>query len=185
MELSIGVGNGHRAFRGRARAAAAVGVVSLMLAISSAALALVPRSPQGFTHGAPTLTLDGGAAPIEMPNAAPGDTAVSETTIAYHGSEPAHVRLYGDVTDLGLAGDLHVRVEEGSGRGRGFAALGPPVYVGTLADLPRSWASGARTAGTWSRGETRTYRISVTLLDRAGAQGLEAGATFRWEARAA
>jgi hypothetical protein len=118
-----------------------------------------------------------------MPDGAPGDTAVSHTTIAYEGSELGEVRLYGDV-DGDLAPYLRVTIERGSGGGGTWQPeAGPPVFEGTLAELPDDWTSGLTDGRAWEPGERHGYRISVTLLGGPEAQGRTAVATFRWETR--
>lgn len=112
----------------------------------------------------------------------PGDTATGTVTIANQSDGAAAFAL--DPAD---------RTEvAGRGGGRLAAALrlvvrdlgsSQVVYSGTLVALSKA------TLGTWSAGESHTYRFDVTLpAGHPGAnalQGATTGITFRWSAQAA
>ena len=162
-----------------------LGVALLVLGVGSAwAVAASPAAP-GLESGGPALRQTHGSAPLALPNGAPGDTVVSTTTIAYDGSTPGAVRLFAEISgDLGPY--LAVTIVRGTGSGATWQAeSGPALFDGTLAELPNGWESGIAAGRTWQPGETHSFRIAVTLLGRAAAQGRTAGATFRWETRPA
>lgn len=162
-----------------------LGVAMLVLGVGSAwATAASPAEP-GLDAGGPALRRTHGSAPLALPNGAPGDTVVSTTTIAFDGSAPGAVRLFAEVSgDLGPY--LAVTIVGGTGNGATWQPeTGPALFDGTLAELPTGWASGIAAGRTWQPAETHSFRIAVTLLDRAAAQGRTAGATFRWETRPA
>jgi hypothetical protein len=163
----------------------ALGIALLVLGVGSAwAVAASPAAP-GFDTAGPVLRQTHGSAPMHLPNGAPGDTAVSTTTIGYEGSGAGVVRLTGEV-EGDLAPFLAVTIVRGTGGGATWhPEAGPAVFEGTLAELPSDWASGLTAGGTWQPGERHTFRIEVTLLDRPAAQGRTAEATFRWEIRPA
>jgi hypothetical protein len=146
---------------------------------------------------------DNGRAMFRIANMRPGQTNKRCIRVAYAGTLPARVRLYGTTTGE-LADHLDVVVTRGwsrrdefpscrtfvpdrrnyMGRGRGV------VFVGTLASLPDDWASATDDATTgsqrvWLRGQSHVYRVAVTLPRRVGndVQGLTAQQRFVWEAR--
>jgi hypothetical protein len=151
---------------------------------SAWAMAASPAAP-GFDAGGPALRQTHGSAPLTLPNGAPGETVVSTTTIAYDGSTPGAVRLFAEVSgDLGPF--LAVTIVRGTGSGATWRPqAGPALFDGTLAELPTEWTSGVEAGRAWQPGETHSFRIAVTLLDRPAAQGRTAAATFRWETRPA
>ena len=184
MQIAIHAPQMHTPGRAGARLwSVLLGSALLVLSVGTAqAVVGAPAAPR-FDHGGPALVQTGGSGPLRLPNGAPGDTAISYTTIVHHGAEPAAVRLYGAVSG-GLAQHLAVTVTRGAGSGAAWVADRPaPIFRGTLASLPADWASGLADGGPWVAGEQRTYRIEVTLLDHPAAQGAVAEATFRWETR--
>ncbi|GEM_PF-2276699 len=162
------------------------------LAVQNAVAALGASDEGGFASGTVDLRSDAGGALFRMPDAAPGEADTSTVTIQYLGSIPAGVRLYARTSGTGLAQFLTVTVTRGTGEGSSFipdsidyVGAGPGVlYRGTLADFPTRWATGLVDPGTWRQHETHAYRFTVRLADEPAAQGLVAGASFRWEARA-
>jgi hypothetical protein len=160
-----------------------LGVALLVLGVGSAWAMAASPAAAGFDAGGPALRQTHGSAPLTLPNGAPGDTVVSTTTIAYDGSTPGAVHLFAEVSgDLGPY--LAVTIVRGTGSGATWQPeAGPALFDGTLAELPTGWASGIAAGRTWQPGETHSFRIAVTLLDSAAAQGRTAGATFRWETR--
>jgi hypothetical protein len=186
MQIAIGARARHRPTGATARVGSLVaGIALILFAVGTAAAVVRGPATPGFDHRGPALVRPREAAPLSIPDGAPGDTAVSYTTIAYDGSGPATVRLFAEVTGTGLAPYLDVRIERGSGEHAAWIPdPGDPIFLGTLAGLPSDWSRGVTDGRVWSAGERHTYRITVTLLDHEAAQGRTAAATFRWEARA-
>ena len=162
----------------------ALGVALVALGFGTAlAVAAAPARHAMHQGDAATLAQVGGSVPLDMPNGAPGDTAVSYTTIAHRGPGRTTVRMYGDVTGA-LAPHLLITIARGTGEGGTWVAdPGPPMFRGTLEGLPGGWSSGLDDGSVWEVGEHHAYRIEVTLLDHRRAQGSPARATFHWEAR--
>ena len=144
--------------------------------------------------GAGTVYLfdhDGGRAALTMANTAPGATETSDVEIAYGGTLPSSVRLYGDVRGTGLDRFLRLTVIRGTGTGPAFApdpsdyaGAGPGVlYAGTLANFPASYGQALIDPGVWNGSDTHTFRLTVTLADDNDAQGRTAAVDFHWEAR--
>ncbi len=126
-----------------------------------------------------------------MPGLAPGRTVTRYASVASTGS-PAAVRLYATSSGTGLARFLTLTVTRGTGGTDAFvpyggdAGAGPGVvFRGRLSDFPTSWRDGLDVGGAWAPGETRTFRFEIRMSDADEAQGLAAGADFRWEARQA
>jgi hypothetical protein len=187
MQIAIGAQARHRPTRAAARLCSLiVGVALILFAVGTAAAVVRGPATPGFDHRGPATVRSGGAAPMSIPDGAPGDTAVSYTTITYEGSSPATVRLFADVSGTGLAPHLDVRIERGSGERDTWTPEGSdPIFEGTLAQLPIDWSAGLTGGRAWSAGERHTYRITVTLLDHTAAQGRTAAVTFHWESRTA
>ncbi|MEO8293482.1 MAG: hypothetical protein ABI635_10130 [Actinomycetota bacterium] len=185
MQIAIEVPQMRRSEGGGARLVSLVTAIALLLLAGGTARAIAGAAPSpGFQSTASGLDQMGSSMPLTIPVGAPGDTAVSTTTIVLRGSAPASVRLSSEVNG-GLAPYLHVTILRGDGEGAAWVAdPGAPVFDGTLASLPTGWAS-AVPDGTWQTGEHHTYRIQVTLMDDQRAQGQVADATFRWESRSA
>ena len=147
---------------------------------------------------------DRGRKLFTIENARPGMTKSACVRVTYTGNRPARVRLHGRSEGTGLARYLMLDVVRGwtslddfdscrsfrpdrmnyLGLGRGV------VYAGTLAGLPRDFASAPNDATwhntrTWRRGATHAYRLVITLPRSVGneAQGLTAEEAFVWEAR--
>jgi hypothetical protein len=141
---------------------------------------------------------DAGAALVSLPaNARPGDSSTRCIRVSYSGSLAAQVRLYASVSG-GLADHLTLTVTRGTQASPSFPACtgftadsgnygygaNGDVYQGKLSGLPAGYASGiADPAASWSNGDARTYRYTVTVDNTPAAQGLTASATFNWEAR--
>ncbi|MDQ4145118.1 MAG: CalY family protein [Actinomycetota bacterium] len=162
-------------------------------------------SPNSFTAGSVAVgDNDSGNIMLAMTNAKPGATAQACITVAYSGSLPASVRLYGSTTGTGLDQYLSMTLTRGTfassapqfasctnftadavdyiGRGNGV------VYSGTLAGYPDSYAAGivdpvAGSFEVWDASESHVYKIGLVLMDDSGAQGKTADQTFTWEAR--
>ena len=131
-------------------------------------------------------------------NLAPGRSSARCVQVTYTGSVPAQVRLYASGTSPALASFL-VKVETGSGLSKGFPRCngfvpGAEVRATTPGDaMPSGWETGDAAkpgGGTWSTGEQRSYRVTVTAVDDASANArrtpVGTGAvTFTFEARSA
>jgi hypothetical protein len=87
-----------------------------------------------------------------------------------------------DVTGQ-LAGSLRIAVDMGSGGGGGSCVgfLGSQVFAGTLSQLAASSVNDGVVIG-WSPVATpsQSFRITVTVPDDPGLQGLTAGGRFTW-----
>jgi hypothetical protein len=159
------------------------------------------------TNCTPALRLelnDRGHKLFTVRNARPGMTKTACVRVTYAGNRPARLRLYGRTEGTGLGRYLQLEVVRGwtsldddpSCRSfrpdrRNYLGLGPGiVYAGTLAGLPRDFASAPNDATwhytrTWRRGSSHSYRLVVTLPRTVGneAEGLVTREAFVWEAR--
>lgn len=145
---------------------------------------------------------DSGAAMLTFKSARPGDSATSCINVTYGGSLPAQVSLHRSaLTGTGLGPYMNVTITRGTNGNGGFdtctgfvadttdhIGAGPGViFNGTLATMPTTFSGGLEptpaSPATWESGTTRAYRFVVTLQNDPAAQGLDAGATFTWEAR--
>jgi hypothetical protein len=160
------------------------------------------NAANSFAAGTVQLTdNDLGAAMLSLSNAQPGATDTSCILVTYSGSLSSAVTLYGSVAGA-LAPYLTLTITRGDDPTpvfddcAGFTAdstdyIGAGagvVYQGLLSAFPTSYATGLvdpipASPETWTTGETHTYRFAVTLADDNGAQGLNANASFTWEAR--
>ncbi len=148
----------------------------------------------GNTWSAGTVILtddDAGSAMFIVSDMAPLATVTECIVVTYSGSLlPADVNLYGVSGGTGLDVYLDVTVEEGSGGIFGNCAGFTPtstIFTGTLTSFAATHTNFATGAGAWNPAanpESRTYRFTVTLQDNNLAQGLNATATFTWEAQA-
>lgn len=128
-----------------------------------------------------------------MPGLSGGDTASKCINVSYSGSLSADVKLYGTVAGSGLAPYLDTTIEIGTGAAggatgscTGFAATSTLFDAKTLEQFGTSHSSFLNGLGGFSAATnptTRSYRISVTVLDDPLAQGKTATATFTWEAQ--
>jgi hypothetical protein len=145
---------------------------------------------------------DTGTAALSLSGATPGASSTGCVVVTYSGTAPAAVRLYGQIGGTGLASHLTLTVTRGTisgtpaaGSCSGFTAdstswtgNGPGVlYTGSLASFPTSSGSAlpdpsASSTATWTNGDRRAYRFSVTLQNDAAAQGKSASADFVWQA---
>jgi predicted ribosomally synthesized peptide with SipW-like signal peptide len=146
---------------------------------------------------------DGGIALVGLTAGNPGDTDTGCITVTYNGSLDSTVRLYGTTAGTGFDQYITLTVERGTWSGappafEGCTGFTPDatdyigagagvVYTGTMADYPDAFAAGIVDGGgtpeTWTTGESRPYRFTVTVDDADGAQTLNATQTFTWEAR--
>jgi hypothetical protein len=149
---------------------------------------LASADEPGFVSEHVAVTSEAGTM-FSMPALAPGETVARYASVASTGS-PAALRLYATISGTGLARFLTVTVTRGTGGTDAFVPYGDDrgagpgvVYHGALSHFPTAWGSGLDVGGTWAPGETHTFRFDIRMSDKAGAQGLTAGADFRWEAR--
>jgi hypothetical protein len=135
----------------------------------------------------------------------PGTTATACIKVTYTGSAAANVRLYGTTTGTGLDQYASLQITRGTysspepsfGSCTNFNAdsttyiTGQPagvMYVGTLAGLPTSWATGladpsSAAPETWTTSEPHVYKLQLTLGDNAAAVSKTATQIFTWEAQ--
>ena len=148
----------------------------------------------GNTWSAGTVILtddDLGVAMFTVTNMSPG-TVTDCIVVTYSGSVlPADVNLYGISGGTGLDDFLDVTVEEGTGGifgdCTGFSPTSTIFGPGTLTSFAATHTNFTNGVGAWlpaANPESRTYRFTVTLVDNNAAQGLNATATFTWEAQA-
>ncbi len=146
----------------------------------------------GNTWSAGTVILtddDLGGIMFTVTDMAPLAPVTKCIVVTYSGSVlPADVNLYGISGGTGLDVYLDVTVEEGTGGTfldcTGFS--GSTIFTGTLTSFAAAHTNFTNGAGAWNPAvnpESRTYRFTVTLQDDNGAQGLNATATFTWEAQ--
>jgi hypothetical protein len=149
----------------------------------------------GNTWSAGTVALtdnDFGSAMFTASDMAPGTPVIKCIVVSYSGTlTPSDVNLYGVVSGgNGLDAYLDLTIEEGSGGTftdcTGFASSST-IFTGTLANFAVTHDNFSNGAGVWNPAanpELKTYRFTVTLQDNNLAQGLNATATFTWEAQA-
>lgn len=176
-------------------AMALLGVVAATALIangSRAAFSDTTDNPaNNWAAGTVVLTDDDTAAMFNASDLAPGDSVVNCIAVTYQGSlVPANVRLYGTATgSLGAYLDLTVDIGTGGGFGdcTGFAeSSSTTLFTGTLSEFATAHTNFGDGLAGWSPAatpESRTYRFTVSVQDNNKAQGLDATATFTWEAQ--
>jgi len=173
---------------------AAVLLSSALIVTASLAAFSDTTENTGNTWTAGTVIItddDGVTAMFNTTGMAPGDTSTECIVVTYSGTlVPSTVRLYGVSGGTGLDAYLDVVIEEGSGGAfgdcTGFTNNSTP-FTNTLANFSATHTNFANGITGWSPAanpESKTYRITVTLQDNNAAQGLNATATFTWEAQA-
>ena len=184
---------------------ARLGALSASLAIVS--LLVVTGSRAAFsdttTNGSNTFAAgnvdvnddDAGSVMFTLANMKPGDTATRCINVSYIGSLTADVKLYGVVGGTGLATHLDVDVDMGATATggatfncTGFVESNANVFANTLATFGTThtnFANGIANYAGATNPTTKSYRFTVTLPSAApnAAQGLNASATFTWEAQ--
>lgn len=121
----------------------------------------------------------------------PGQTETRCITVTYTGSLAASVKLYrGAITPTTghLGTYLDAVVDEGSGANTtGFDctnfSAASAIYSGTLESLATAYAGGSGTWAPTANGQTRQYRVALTLQDDNNAQGKTAAFDIIWEAQ--
>jgi predicted ribosomally synthesized peptide with SipW-like signal peptide len=167
----------------------------------SAFSATTDNTANSFTAG--TVAVgddDSGSAMLALSNAKPGDSDAACIVVNYTGSLPASVKLYGSTGGTGLAQYLDLTVTRGT-KSSGFDSCGDfnpdgtdyigagagVIYSGTLQGYPGGYGGGIDDApgavGTWTTGESHSYKFVVTVQNDGAAQGLTASQVFTWEAR--
>jgi hypothetical protein len=160
------------------------------LVVFGAVGALASTRLDGFADDPVSLTTAAGPM-FTLPALAPGQTVTRYATVASSGPAPSQVRLFASVSGTGLARFLTLTVTSGTGGTKHFVpdrtdhGAGPGiVFRGPLSSFPQTMDEGLDVRAGWTGGASRTFRFEITLADEPGAQGLTAGADFRWEARA-
>jgi len=176
-----------------ALAAAVLLTAGLIVTASIAAFSdTTDNSGNTWSSGTVILTDDDtGSAMFTVTNMAPLEVATNCIVVTYSGTLlPADVVLYGVSGGSGLDAYLDLVVEEGTGASFGtcvgFSATSTIYTGGTLADFAVAHTNFGNGAGVWvpsANPESRTYRFTATLQDNNLAQGLNATATFTWEAQ--
>jgi hypothetical protein len=155
------------------------------------------------TKNAVIIDDDYQAGQLSLSNAAPGATDSGCVRVTYAGKAKPKVRLYGTTTGTGLDAFLQLTVVRGKLPGStatcskfradalDYIGVGPGViFQDTLDQFPDSYITGLVDPGAgglpevWTNKEYHAYRITVTMVDDNAAQGLTAGQTFKWDARA-
>lgn len=149
---------------------------SYLLVAAPIFLAMAFFAPNAAAAAAPVLELhDRGSAVLSLQKAKPGDSATGCLRLAYRGSKPARVLLFGTTSGTGFDRYLELKVERGASCRGGRRKI---VYNGTLADFPHG--AGGAIEETWAAGEAHAYRFEISVRDDNAAQGLTAKQTFTW-----
>ena len=169
----------------RSSRAAAWLVGAALVAHLTAGWVELPVEPAAASTSAVSLVDDrGGAALFTSTGLRPGGTETACVALAVTGSalSTSEVTLSAEVTEDALAPYLYLTVERGTlgDPARCASFTGVPAWSGTLAQLPRTAASGIPTGWRPGGPASTTYRVSVTVLDDHRAQGLRAAASFVW-----
>ncbi len=161
----------------------------------SAFSATTSNPTNNWTAGTVALTdSDAGTALFTATNLKPGATAAKCITVTSSGSLASTVKLYGTdyATTKDLAGNLNLKVEEGTGSTSADCASftaggGAAIFDGTLTSFATktSFATGV---GTWAPAagtQTKSYRVTYTLSAATPdtAQGGTAQVGLTWEAQ--
>ncbi len=186
----------------RKRPVASVGVLALavlltaaLIVTASSAAFFATTDNSGNTWSAGTVILtddDAGSAMFTVTNMSPLATVTECIVVTYSGTMlPSDVNLYGVSGGTGLDAYLDVTVEEGTGgifgNCTGFTPTSTIFATNTLNNFATNHTNFTNGVGAWlpaANPESRTYRFTVTLQDNNLAQGLNATATFTWEAQA-
>lgn len=175
---------------GRATARAFAAAISALLI----ATLVVNRSNEALSNDGTTATTavssgtislvddDQGRSLFDLSAMAPGRPVVRCIEVVYDGTIlPVELALAAEA-DGSLAQFLDVTVDEGAGGSfetcEGFTVI-RPVYAGTLAELAGSeWLQLGRMVNT---GDSRTFRVRLSLQDTQDALGQSTSADFIWE----
>lgn len=178
------------------RTIAAVGALLLVGLMSlNASRAAFSGSTQNeanqWANGSVTLVdNDAGVALFnDLTNLVPGDTETNCIEVSYTGTVEAQVRVHGAATaGSGLEDYLDLTIQRGTGTCAAFVA-NVTVWDGTSGDLgvflstATDYSSGADTWGVTGGlpEEMVPFRITATVQDDNGGQGLDTTVTFTWE----
>lgn len=126
-------------------------------------------------------------------NVKPGQTGSNCITVTSKGSLTAPVKLYGTVTDSGLAQYVTLQIDAGTGGGfgtcTGFTPATPSsVFNNTLNNFTATdYATGisALWTPTGTANESKVYRVTYTLSSSTPdtAQGKSVSVALTWEAQ--
>jgi predicted ribosomally synthesized peptide with SipW-like signal peptide len=185
-------------------AAVVIGLVSVLTGSLTYATFSSSTASSGNSFAAGTVDVadnDAGVAMLSLSSAQPGATDTGCIRVTYSGSLDANLRLHATVSGS-LAPYLTLTVTRGTDASPSFdscASFTPDatdyvgagagvVYSGLLSAYPTSYAAGvvdppSGPVETWTSGEARSYRLSISLNNDNAAQGLSATAAFSWEAR--
>lgn len=168
-------------------------LVSALVITTSRAAFSDTTSNAGNNWAAGTVTItddDGDSAMFSVSDMKPGQTETRCIEVTYEGSlVPADVSLYGTSGGTGLDAYLDVDIDIGTGATFGdCGSFGKDadIFNGTLASFSGTHSDFASGLLSWSpvaTNEAKSYRFIVTLQDNNSAQGLDATATFTWEAQ--
>ncbi len=178
----------------------AIGVALIMvglLTIQGSQAAFTASTDNGvnnFASGDVVISDDDGGVQVmfDLSDMAPGTTATRCINVTYSGSLTADVTLYGTIAGTGLAPYLDTQIAIGSGAAGGSTfdctgfSGGTQVFDDTLAVFGATHTDYASGVGGFTGATdttTRSYQITVTLLDDDNAQAKSATATFVWEAQ--
>lgn len=179
-------------------ALAALLLVSFMIMrVSSAAFTSTTDTAGNWSAGSVNLTDDDGSGSLQFTNdtgMVPGNSDQACIKVTYDGDvATAGVKMYGSTTftsasDLG--DHLTLTIEDVDATlGCATAVVNSTLFSakdlsvsGTSFTVSHTgWGDGLATGWSPAAGETKTYRITVTLQDADAAQGLNTAATFTWE----
>jgi hypothetical protein len=136
---------------------------------------------------------DSGSALFSVQNVKPGQTGSNCITVTSTGSLNSQVKLYGAVTDSGLAQYVTLQIEVGTGGGFGTCTGFTPGSPSSVFNAPlntfaaTSYANGL--SGLWTTtgaaSESKVYRVTYTLSSSTPdtAQGKSVTASLTWEAQ--
>jgi hypothetical protein len=185
----------------RTKLLASAALVGLLLAgvaavVQSAFTSTVRNQGNTFEAGSISLTgsVPTGSAMFDLHGLKPGSTATRCIRVSYASTSglSSTVRLYG-TTSGALAQHLKMKVTRGAFTGAppaGTACTGftnspaNPIFDGTLATFPTSWAAGVLDFNpNWTHGDTAVYKVDIELADADAAQGTTATHELIVEAR--
>jgi hypothetical protein len=168
-------------------------MVSVLVVTASRAAFSDTTDNAANSWAAGTVTItddDSGSAMFSVTAMKPGQTVTNCIAVTYSGTlTPADVKLYGSTGGTGLDAYLDTTVEIGTGGSFGDCTgftTSSTLFSGTLASFASTytnWASGLAAWSPASTPESRTFKFTMTLQDDNSAQGLDATATFTWEAQ--
>ena len=167
---------------------------ALVLTTSRAAFnATTENGPSRFAAGDVVLSDDdAGTVLFDLAGMKPGDTSTKCINVTYTGSLTADVKLYGTVEGTGLATYLDAIIGIGTGAAGGKSGdcadfkSAATLHKDTLAAFGSTNTDFTNGLGGFdgaTNPTTMSYQVTVTLRDDNAAQGLDAAATFTWQAQ--